>query len=391
MKKMFIAAILSAIIMEIPASGASITVTSPAAGVVWYIGSPSLIIWTSSDVAGPLAIRLYRSGDANADPVLNIASGISASGSLSWAIPASLPPDEYLIRVSAMSGNPLVYGNSGSFQIRALALVDFSRPIPKNLHVQADLVVRSVAIDPNPPRVHKDMIRITATVINKGSKATPMASSLSMEIDSVDASGQTFRGDRIVAIPNYTFNIPVLAPRQSIQIAKTITLNFIGRHRVAGNIFIEGFKNEDEYHLNNKYDYFFEAVKPPAPADLVMEEVTLASEGRLKLKLTNKGSAIPDADFNSSYIKIRINGEDVGSLKLKEIDPTGLLKKGNGMNWMPGAEVHLNYIVPGSRYHGIQLQPGQTKTIQVIVDYNVRITDSNRSNNKKTVTLGRPG
>ena len=259
---------------------------------------------------------------------------------------------------------------------------------------KADLYVSEVTITPNPPRARKDMITIKVTVRNKGSKANSnlkFPCSLNMSVYSVDEAGFRVEGDNnLNAIPMYAYNIPKLEPGQSIQIAKTVTLRFSGLHRVSGVINTEGLELGEEIGANNSYQADFNALPPPAPADLVLESALLTPEGRLRLGMRNKGEEIPDADFNSSYIRIKIAGENDRILYLKEVDPRGFLKKGRGGIWTFGSQDRLYYNWPSSGYQGIQLQPGQSKTFQVIVDYNVRISDSNRNNNTKTVTLSRP-
>ncbi len=49
---------------------------------------------------------------------------------------------------------------------------------------------------------------------------------------------------------------------------------------------------------------------------------------------------------------------------------------------------HLIFAWPNSGPDGIKLDPGHAlRQVEVTLDYNGRIRDSNRSNNKRTVTL----
>lgn len=392
MKKLLLAAVIVEILWSAPAWGQNISVTAPTAGSEWLIGNHYSITWNSSGITTPLCIKLRPADQTSATPVMEIATGLTANGSYSWTVPSTVAAGDYKIRVRTIAGTPLFYGDSPLFHVTPPPTPGSTIP-RRDKPTYADLAVTSVVVSPDPPRARKDMITITATVKNQGHKAAAnleFPCSLVMDISSVDGSGQKVKGDLIHAIPNYTYNIPDLAPNQSIQISKTVTLRFAGRHCVSGIIDTEGFHAPgEEDSTNNRYEFFFNALEPPPQSDLALTDVTLTADGQLVLQLTNKGAAIPAADFDTSYLMIKVYGENDRSFKMTEIDPTGLLKKGSSGFWVPQTAIFLNFTCPAKGYKGILLQPGQSMTFEVIADYNVRISDSNRDNNKRTVTLTR--
>jgi hypothetical protein len=91
----------------------TVTVTSPAAGESWAIGTARTISWTSNLPAGTtVAVALSRDGGAS---WTTLASAASATGSLAWTAvgPAT---SAAIVRVSANGGIPAV-GTSGAFSI----------------------------------------------------------------------------------------------------------------------------------------------------------------------------------------------------------------------------------------------------------------------------------
>jgi hypothetical protein len=102
-------------------SGQSITVTAPAGGESWCLGNTAAINWTSSGVAGPIAVKLRLADAPDADAVLSIVDSMGNTGSCRWAIPATLAPGRYLVRVRTVSSDPLVYDDSAAFAIVACA------------------------------------------------------------------------------------------------------------------------------------------------------------------------------------------------------------------------------------------------------------------------------
>lgn len=88
----------------------SILVTSPNGGESWQAGTTHNITWTSSNVTGTLKIWLVKSGQG----VLTIATGVSNTGSYSWAIPSGTAAGtDYQIGIWSESNTAIVdYSNS---------------------------------------------------------------------------------------------------------------------------------------------------------------------------------------------------------------------------------------------------------------------------------------
>ena len=99
--------------------GSSITVTVPAAGEEWLLGSTHAITWTKAgDMQPTAAIRLRVAGSSEADPAaLAIADGTANDGTFSWTIPATVAPGDYFIRVR--TDDSTVIGDSANFRIAA--------------------------------------------------------------------------------------------------------------------------------------------------------------------------------------------------------------------------------------------------------------------------------
>ncbi len=119
MKKLLLIAALSAIALSIPAWGATITVTTPAAGADWCIGTGYTINWTKSGtMPDTVKIRLRRAGAPETEAsVWDITDSTPNDGSFGTAaVPASVPAGDYFIRIRTI-GDPDVIGNSATFQI----------------------------------------------------------------------------------------------------------------------------------------------------------------------------------------------------------------------------------------------------------------------------------
>ncbi|MBP1749705.1 MAG: hypothetical protein H6Q52_2244, partial [Deltaproteobacteria bacterium] len=112
------------------------------------------------------------------------------------------------------------------------------------------------------------------------------------------------------------------------------------------------------------------------------------SEGRIVLRMHNDGNPIPDRDFDISYVKVKVLDTGVEkNIKLKDMDPAGILKRGDPSPFGSGGKTYLNFTWPNTGYDAIKLEPGKNYIVEVAVDYNAQIRDSKRANNTKTVTL----
>jgi RHS repeat-associated protein len=100
----------------------AIAVTSPAAGVVWPLGSTQTITWTSSGVSGSLDVILCLPNAPSAPPVMGIAAGTANDGSENWTIPDTIAPGDYLVRIRSVS-SPDVFNDSPIFKIKPIITV----------------------------------------------------------------------------------------------------------------------------------------------------------------------------------------------------------------------------------------------------------------------------
>ncbi len=117
-------------------SSATITVTSPYSGNVWYKGKVYYIRWTKSgDMNANVKIRLYQ-GDSR---VLSIANSTPNDGLYEWRIPVSISKGTYKIRVRTIDN--LVYDDGEDFTIEEASAIGhaFTITSPK----AGDVILRS--------------------------------------------------------------------------------------------------------------------------------------------------------------------------------------------------------------------------------------------------------
>jgi len=124
MKKISVA-VLMVFLIAVPALAKSITVTSPAVGVIWQIDKHQNITWTFDGIpaSAPIRIVLWQNGSK----VDNIALGLTAGqGSYDWTVgttqgvQATAGPG-YMIRVRTEDSSAI--GNSGDFILSAATQV----------------------------------------------------------------------------------------------------------------------------------------------------------------------------------------------------------------------------------------------------------------------------
>ena len=280
-----------------------------------------------------------------------------------------------LIMAATISAQPIKVEK----KVKPLAPPVTPQPLPPDIPVKklmADLVVTNVSITPPTPRQGIDMVQIEVTVKNAGNKTLPRVCSLSMDLWNQD----THPDYHHKIIPWYTGNIPQLAPGAEVRISHTITIPYVGNYKLDGVIITEGLQVGDEKPQNNQYIKYFQVIPKPAPADLVLESLMPTNDGRIKMKMYNKGSAIPDIDFNACRVTVEVNDTFYRNVKLSDIDPTGVLKNREGT---PRAK--LEYIWPSDEPNGYMLRPGNTYKVRVTLDSNTTIIDSDWSNNAMTV------
>ena len=251
-----------------------------------------------------------------------------------------------------------------------------------------DLTVIMVRVNPTTPTVSKDLITIKVTVKNRGTGPTSAKCHLTLFLRSVNNAGTPIPGDQRYLIPGYANNIPVLGPGGRYEISKVFTTQFVGRKEISGMINTESLQAGEESNAQNNYYKSYFIVKPkPAPADLVLNNISVTSDGRIKIKMSNKGKAIPNEDFIRAWVKVEVIGSSpYKQLHLKDMDPNGFLKKPGAPLGMPG-QIFVNYIWPDTGSRGIKLTSGYAYSVKVTLDCFPSIVDSNRSNNTKTVTL----
>lgn len=295
----------------------------------------------------------------------------------------------FLIVFSMIFSGYVFGASSGTVELKR---VPPSSKIKKNATIDQtgnpDLMVLMVKVNPKTPTVSKDLINIKVTVKNRGTAATSAVCHLTMSVFSVDNSGNRISGNSLMAaIPGYTNNIPILGPGAKHEISKTITLHHAGRNQIEGVINTESLQaGEESNHQNNYYKSYFTVKPKPAPADLVLHKITVTPDGRIKIKMSNSGKAIPDEDFNRAWVKAEVDGYPYKQLHLKDMDQNGLLKKPGPTSGMPG-QIFVNFIWPDTGPQAIKLSAGNTYTVTVTLDCFPKIVDSNRSNNTRTVTL----
>lgn len=86
-----------------------LTVTSPNGGETWHKGWNYTITWTSNNVAGDIAIDLYR----GAENLVRLTGNAPNTGSYSWTPDFSLPADStYRIALSASAGQVWDFSNA---------------------------------------------------------------------------------------------------------------------------------------------------------------------------------------------------------------------------------------------------------------------------------------
>ena len=108
--------LLSLCLLAVSAWSQTITISSPAEGVVWKQGETKNIQWTKQGETG-VNVRIVLRAPGQTAAVLEIADPAPNSGSFSWTIPATVPPGTYYIRVRSVT-NSQATDDSGQFQIQ---------------------------------------------------------------------------------------------------------------------------------------------------------------------------------------------------------------------------------------------------------------------------------
>lgn len=250
-----------------------------------------------------------------------------------------------------------------------------------SIQAEAVLTITNAEISPKFPRPG-GYVTAKFTVKNIGDRAVPGLSSLGLKIYSSDKNGNQVAGDNITAIPWYTNNINPLPPNASQVISRTVKVKFEGIHTASAVIISEGYTIEQLRVVNGTHKKQFVVSKQ---ADLALESVGLNQQGRLVLRMSNKGEAIPDEHFETSGISVKV-GNRTYKMPLREAAPKTLQKAYNRL--LPAMNVKHRYIWAASGESGFTLSPTIQHKIEVTLDYNESINDRRRSNNSKTVWVG---
>ena len=255
------------------------------------------------------------------------------------------------------------------------------------------LKITSVSFAPESPRAKHDLITIHATVKNISSAPLPYRCSFYLDLYASNQDGNKYdknghpygRGRYLI---NGFLKIPLLEPGGETHFDRVFRIPESGYHTIVAHM--DTSDNDDAYHGTEQIRWDGEYIKKtfyvreaPQPTDIVLDKVEKASDGRLRISMHNTGENIPDTDFNSSYVKVTLNGSTQRIMKLSEIDPNGLLKTG----WSPNSSpmIHVTFVWPART--GVHSQDGidpselDESTVRVHVNYNGSIAETNCWNN----------
>ena len=186
-------------------------------------------------------------------------------------------------------------------------------------------------------------------------------------------------------------NIPLLDPGQELKFEHAVTFPEAGLHAVHAYLITDpvydtGSRVVPVYVYSEDWDGIkktFMVKAQPKAADLVLDSVGRAPDGRLKITMHNSHANIPDQDFNISYIRVTIDNDTSRLVKLKDADLSGLLKIGFPAYMPPVA--HVSFIWPART--GIHYQDGidpaelDEHTVRVELNSNHSISETNIWNN----------
>ena len=117
-KKLFLLFVV-AIFLTTLGFSATITVTNPHTGQVWYKGKTYTITWIKAgSMKGVVKIRLFKKDDQGFK--LRIADSAPNNGNYKWTVPTNLVNGFYYIRVKTVDN--LVYDNGDLFEIKGKEL-----------------------------------------------------------------------------------------------------------------------------------------------------------------------------------------------------------------------------------------------------------------------------
>jgi len=112
MKNKIVMFLLIAVFITSMSFGASIFITNPHSGHIWYKGHTYTITWTKSgSMNAKVKIRLMQNGTK----ILGITDSTNNNGSYKWTVPSSIPDGKYVVRVKTIDN--AVYDDGDVFTI----------------------------------------------------------------------------------------------------------------------------------------------------------------------------------------------------------------------------------------------------------------------------------
>ena len=244
-------------------SGQSITLTEPHAGASWNAGGTYLITWTKAGaMGGNVRIRLRQ----GATKILDIVDSTPNNGSYSWAIPTTVAPGTYTIRIVTLDN--AVSDNSAAFNIAAAVpatvparRLEIPRDRPPLLGFPA-LAISNVRVNPNP-----DGFVITFGYKNSGTGALPKGSAMPEKPDyrvlvdsKVLTQGRLFipespapPGWEVETFHGGEIKYPTTKPDLAFYVGDTLTV-MINENRVNGMAGDSRSVNLRELALGHSYD-----------------------------------------------------------------------------------------------------------------------------------------
>jgi len=142
--------------------------------------------------------------------------------------------------------------------------------------------------------------------------------------------------------------------------------------------------NNFNFFVNLRFKGFADVQTKPRLPDLVVKDISLVEDCKIKVTIANIGAAgVPAAGYdmhNGAAIQMYRFDAPWGGIRLGAVDPDGKLKSAGGQVswiWFPGAS-------------NLNLSPG-VHSIKVVVDNNNAVMESDESNNHLTRRLNCPG
>lgn len=215
---------------------ASITVTSPARGDIWYINDSYDIAWdTEGQMVENVRIRLLN------HPALTVALNITNSTPydqpFSWTVPSTVVPGFYRMRVRTTDG--LVWGDSEVFEIREESITP---PPPPPTETMPDLAIAFFEVFPK-----KEWLVVTQPV-----DCRFVVKNIGNEISRECQANLRVVGPRGFQTKNFPETIPELNPGQSAQFREKYPVPKHGIYRSTLTLDTDNKNTESDEGNNEK-------------------------------------------------------------------------------------------------------------------------------------------